>query len=139
MNTALDQVRAGEARRLVRDGYEPVLKKIRWCALKRHANLTRLQRFRLRDLLRYNLQTVRAYLLKEDCQQLWKYEAPSWAGKFLDEWCFQVMRSRIEPKKKIARVRPLHPTTRWRPRTQRADLAAGVAAIGPRWDAALVR
>ena len=26
-----------------------------------------------------------------------------WAGKFLDEWCRQVMRSRIEPMKKIAR------------------------------------
>jgi transposase len=30
MNAALDQVRAGEARRLARDGYEPVLKKTRW-------------------------------------------------------------------------------------------------------------
>jgi len=27
----------------------------------------------------------------------------TWAGKFLDEWCRQVMRSRIEPLKKIAR------------------------------------
>ena len=107
--------------------------------LKRKANLTEPQRFRLRDLLRYNLRTVRAYLLKEDFQQFWESESPSWAGKFLDEWCRQVMRSRIEPMKKIARMRPLHPTTRWRPRTQRADLAAGVAAIGPRWDAALVR
>jgi hypothetical protein len=95
MNTALDQVRAGEARRLARDGYEPVLKKTRWCVLKRRANLTEHQRFRLRDLLRYNLQTVRAYLLKEEFQQFWDYDSPSWAGKFLDEWCSQVMRSRI--------------------------------------------
>jgi transposase len=51
MNTALDQVRAGEARRLARDGYEPVLKKTRWCVLKRRANLTMQQRFRLRDLV----------------------------------------------------------------------------------------
>jgi hypothetical protein len=28
------------------------------------------QRFRLRDLLRYNLKTVRTYLLKEAFQQL---------------------------------------------------------------------
>jgi hypothetical protein len=72
--------------------------------LKRRANLIGQQRFRLRDLLRYNLQTVRAYLLKEDFQQFWEYESPSWAGKFLDEWCCQVMRSRIEPMKKIART-----------------------------------
>ena len=57
----------------------------------------------LRDLLRYNLKTVRAYLLKEAFQQLWDYNSPAWAGKFLDEWCRQVMRSRIEPMKKIAR------------------------------------
>jgi hypothetical protein len=62
-----------------------VLKKTRWCVLKRRANLTGQQRFRLRDLLRYNLQTVRAYLLKEDFQQFWEYESPSWAGKFLDD------------------------------------------------------
>ena len=74
-----------EARRLAHDGYQPVLKKTRWCVLKRRANLTEHQRFRLRDLLRYNLQTVRAYLLKEDFQQFWDYELPSWAGKFLDE------------------------------------------------------
>jgi transposase len=29
--------------------------------------------------------------------------ASTWAAKFLDEWCRQVMRSRIEPMKKIAR------------------------------------
>jgi transposase len=43
------------------------------------------QHFRLRDLLRYNLKTVRAYLLKEAFQQLWEYNSPAWAGKFLDE------------------------------------------------------
>jgi transposase len=108
LNAALDQVRATEARRLVRDGYEPILKKTRWCVLKRKANLTEHQRFRLRDLLRYNLQTVRAYLLKEDFQQLWEYQSPHWAGKFLDEWCAQVMRSRIEPMKKVARTLRSH-------------------------------
>ena len=108
LNAALDQVRATEARRLVRDGYDPILKKTRWCVLKRKANLTEHQRFRLRDLLRYNLQTVRAYLLKEDFQQLWEYQSPHWAGKFLDDWCAQVMRSRIEPMKKVARTLRSH-------------------------------
>src|SRR6266853_417198 len=61
MNEALDDVRAAEARRLAQDGYQPVLKKTRWCVLKRKANLTSPQRFRLRDLLRYNLKTLRAH------------------------------------------------------------------------------
>ena len=104
MNKVIDEVRASEARRLVGDGYEPVLKKTRWCLLKRPENLTDTQRIRLRDILQYNLKSVRAYLLKEDFQQFWDYNSPTWAGKFLDEWCRQVMRSRIEPMKKFART-----------------------------------
>src|SRR3989440_3812169 len=103
MNKALDEVRAGESRRIASEGRVPVLKKSRWLLLKREENLKDDQRFRLRDLLRYNLKTVRAYLLKEAFQQLWDYNSPEWAAAFLDEWCRQVMRSRIEPMKKIAR------------------------------------
>jgi transposase len=108
LNEALDDVRAAEARRLTQDGYQPVLKKSRWCLLKRKSNLSGTQRLRLRDLLRYNLKTVRAYLLKEDFQQLWDYDSPTWAGKFLDDWCRQVMYSRIEPMKKVAKTLRRH-------------------------------
>jgi transposase len=103
MNKALDEVRAVESRRIAQEGRVPVLKHSRWLLLRREENLKAEQRFRLRDLLRYNLKTVRAYLLKEAFQQLWDYNSVAWAGKFLDEWCRQVMRSRIEPMKKIAR------------------------------------
>ena len=58
--------------------------------------------------MRYNLQSVRAYLLKEDFQQLWNYVSTAWAAKFLDQWCCQVMRSRIEPMKKVARTLRSH-------------------------------
>jgi transposase len=100
MNKALDEVRAAESRQMAQDGHQPLLKKSRWCVLKRKENLTSQQKFRLRELLRYNLQTVRAYLLKEDFQQLWEYNSPTWAALFLDFWCYQTMRSRIEPMKK---------------------------------------
>ncbi|MFT0175234.1 transposase [Paraburkholderia mimosarum] len=82
--------------------------KSRWCLLKRRENLTGKQRVRLRDLLQYNLRSVRAYLLKEEFQQLWDYSSPTWAGKFLDQWCTDVMRSRIEPMKKFARTVRTH-------------------------------
>lgn len=108
VNLALDDVRAAEARRLVQDGYEPVLKKSRWCLLKRPENLTDNQRVKLRNVLRYNLASVRAYLLKEAFQGFWEYYSPSWAGKFLDQWTSQVMRSRIEPMKKFARTMRSH-------------------------------
>src|SRR5215831_20655368 len=108
MNKALDEVRAAESRRMAQQGHEPLLKKSRWCVLKRKANLTPQQRFRLRDLLRYNLRTVRAYLLKEDFHQFWEYNSPTWAAKFLDSWCQQAMRSRIEPMKKVAKTLRKH-------------------------------
>jgi transposase len=100
---AIDEIRAEESRRLVRDGYEPVLKKSRWCFLKRPENLTEKQTVKLSELLKYNLRTVRAYLLREEFQRLWEYRSPAWAGKFLDEWTGRVMRSRLEPMKKVAR------------------------------------
>ena len=40
LSKALDEVRAGEAHRMVREGYEPVLKNKRWCLLKQPENLT---------------------------------------------------------------------------------------------------
>jgi transposase len=103
LGEAIDDVRAGEARRMKQDGYEPVLKHSRWCLLKRPENLTDKQTVKLDELLRYNLQSVRAYLHREDFQRFWEYQSPGWAGRFLDEWCGRVMRSRLEPLKKVAR------------------------------------
>ena len=56
------------------------------------------------ELLKYNLRTVRAYLLREEFQRLWEYKLAWWAEKFLDEWTGRVMRSRLEPMKKVART-----------------------------------
>ena len=102
MNKAIDEVRAKEAKVLHTRGYEPILKRTRWLLLKRPENLTEKQELRLTDLVRFNLRTVRAYLLKEDFQAFWEYVSPAWAGKFLDRWCRRTMRSRLEPMKKIA-------------------------------------
>ena len=104
MNQAIDEVRAAEAKRLKADGYEPVLKHSRWCLLKRPENLTERQTVKLSELLRYNLRSVRAYLLREDFQRFWEYVGPSWAAKFLDHWCTRTMRSKIEPMKRLART-----------------------------------
>ena len=104
LNTALD---VGEARRMLRDGYEPVLKKKRWCLLKRPENLSDKKRMSLRELLGYNRQSVRAYLLKEEFQLFWEYTSPAWAAKFLDAWCKRAMRSRIDPVKSVPPVSEL--------------------------------
>ena len=101
---AIDEVRAAEARKLAAEGRAPVLKHSRWLLLKRPENLTDTQAERLAELVRRNLRTVRAYLLKEDFQSLWGYVSPYWAGRFLDRWCTRAMRSRLEPIKEVARM-----------------------------------
>jgi Transposase len=51
-----------------------------------------------------NLQTVRAYLLKEDFHRFWEYRRAAWAKRFLKRWCTRVLRSQLEPMKKVART-----------------------------------
>jgi transposase len=70
--------------------------------LKRPENLTTKQSVRLAELLKYNLRTVRSYLLKEEFQRFWEYRSMPWAARFLAEWHEKAMRSRIEPMKKAA-------------------------------------
>lgn len=108
MNKAIDEVRAQEVRQLKAQGREPILTHSRWCLLKRRQNLTAKQVVKLRELLQYNLKVVRSYLLKEQFQFFWQYTYPLWAGLFLDQWCRQVMRSKIEPMKKVARMLRSH-------------------------------
>lgn len=108
MSKALDKIRAQEVKQLKSQGLEPVLTKSRWCFLKRPENLSETQAEKLTDLLRYNLKIVRAYLLKEQFQFFWQYKSPAWAGKFLDQWCANAMRSRIKPMKDIARSMRSH-------------------------------
>lgn len=108
MNKAIDEVRADEARRLKRDGYEPVLKHARWCLLKRPENRTEKQTAKLAEVLQYNLRTVRAFLQGVDFHRFWEYRSPYQAGRFLDDWCRRALRSRIEPMKKVARTLRSH-------------------------------
>ena len=108
MNKAIDEVRAGEAKRLKREGRQPLLKHSRWCLLKRPENLTSKQTVRLAELLKCNLRTVRAYLLREDFQRFWDYRLPACAGRFVTEWCNRAMRSRLGPMKRVAKMLRRH-------------------------------
>lgn len=102
LGKALDQVRAEEHKKLTKQGWD-VLKRSRWLLLRRRKRLNGKQRFKLRQILKWDLRTVRAYILIEGLQAMWEYRSPEHAGKFLDAWCRQAMRSRLEPVKKAAR------------------------------------
>ena len=49
-------------------------------------------------------------LLEEDFQNFLGYTSATWAGKFLDQWCTQAMRSKQEPMKKVAKTLRAHKT-----------------------------
>jgi transposase len=104
LNDAVDKVRKKESSFLKYNGYEPVLEKSRWALLKNPENLTDKQHIKIKDLLRYNLKSVKSYLLKLDFEKFWYYVSPFWAEQFLNNWTFKVMRSRIEPMKKFAKT-----------------------------------
>lgn len=108
LNKAVDQVRREEAKRLKRQGYEDVLHKGRYCFLKNPDNLTRNQHLKLKDMLQYDLKSVRAYLLKESFQAFWQYRSPQWAQWFLNKWCARAMRSKLEPIKKFVKTLRRH-------------------------------
>ena len=104
MNKAIDEVRAAEVKRLKRDGYEQVLKHSRWCLLKRPENLTDQadgQAGRVAEV--QSAKRCGATCCGRTSSSSGSTVSPDWAGRFLDEWCTRVMRSRIEPMKKVAR------------------------------------
>ena len=104
LSKAIDKVRSSEARDLVKRGRGQLLKNSRWAILRRPENRTERDDLKLKDILRANLRTTRCILLREKFYVLWSYHSRAWAGKFLDGWCRTVMRSRIEPLKKFAKM-----------------------------------
>jgi len=104
LNEAVDKTRKMEVASLNLPKEDDPLHKSKWCLLKRPANLTVNQATKMKDLLKRNLQSVKAYLLKEDFQKFWSYTSAAWAEKFLDQWAYMAMRSRIAPIKKVVKT-----------------------------------
>jgi len=103
MGDAVDETRRAETAQLKRDGYEPILEKSRWCLLKNKKNQKTSQLAKLRELVQYNLKTVRCYLLKEAFQHFWTYKTRWGAERFLNTWTTRAMRSRLPEMKKVAK------------------------------------
>lgn len=106
-NKAIDKVRADEARKLKKMGYE-LLKSTRWLLLKRRGNLKRKEVLRLNELLKHNLQTTKCYLMKEDFQRLWDYESPWRIGYFFADWIERAKRTKIGPMQQLAKTLERH-------------------------------
>ena len=104
LGEAVDEVRRQEAKQLAAEGYEPILKNSRYSFLKRPRNFTVKQAAKLGELLKYDLRSVRAWILKESFDGFWQYESQRWARWYLKKWCARTMRSRLEPMKKFVRT-----------------------------------
>ena len=107
-NEAIDTMRRQEARQLTRDGHEEILKHSRWCLLKNKKHQTTSQLAKLKELVKYNLKVMKCRLLREAFNKFWQYQSVTWAKKFLQQWTTRVMRSRLEPMKKVVRMLRAH-------------------------------
>ncbi|MGH2568665.1 MAG: ISL3 family transposase, partial [Bacteroidota bacterium] len=107
-NEAIDQVRRQDVKSLKQSGQNNVLLSSRWILLKRKVNLNENQVSRLAEILKSNLNSVRAYLMREDFQSFWDYRSPTAALKFLKDWNSRTMRSRIKPMKRITKMLRAH-------------------------------
>lgn len=105
---AVDQVRREEVKKLKNDQQDNLLAKARWILLKRPTNLTNKQTVRLSELVKANLDSLKAYLLKEDFQRFWQYVSPAWAEKFLEQWATRTMQTQLGPMKKVAKMLRKH-------------------------------
>ena len=109
MNEAVDKVRRREHRELMAEGCE-LLKGTRhwWLYAYDHVPDKHLRAFEaVRDC---QLQTSRAWAIKETLRELWRYRSVAWAGKFFKSWYGWARRSRLEPVKQVAAMlrRRLH-------------------------------
>jgi transposase len=103
-NEAIDEVRRTEVKAFKAANQENVLERGRWLILKRPENLSEKQTSRLGDLLKLNLSSIKAYLLREDFQRFWEYHRYDFADKFLENWVTRTLQTDLEPMKKVARM-----------------------------------
>jgi len=107
-NAAIDEVRREEVKQLKKEEQENALVNGRWLLLKKAENLTAKQTGRLKDLLKLNLHSIKAYLMREDFQRFWMYKSAAWADKFLEDWATRTLQSNVASMKKVAKMLRSH-------------------------------
>jgi transposase len=95
---ALDQTRRAEQK------HDPSLKGLRWALLKDYQRLSDAQREDLDALLAQLLtkRTARAWVYREQLRAILERKQINVMRTTLKQWCTNVMRSKVEPMKKVA-------------------------------------
>lgn len=107
LGKALDEVRRSEYKRVAGEE-RTYIKGQRYTLLSHKANLDVDGRRSLKMLLKANKRLNKAYLLKEEFEQLWDYNTPGWSRRFFENWKEQLKWSRLEPYRKFARMIERH-------------------------------
>ncbi len=101
LNKAVDDVRKAEHRALMKEGDE-TLKNSKFDWLHNFPDLRSERTFQ--SLYNANLETSKAWRLKESFAGFWDYIYEGSAVKFFKDWCKQVNRSHLEPMKKVSQM-----------------------------------
>ena len=104
LNKSIDKVRTEEVRKEAAEGKESVLKKTKFILLKRKENLNESQKVKLDKVLKCDLDTKEAYILKDEFQQFWDCETIESASDFLEKWIGKAKSSKIKPMMKEAKT-----------------------------------
>ena len=107
LNDVVDGARRAENKTLGQSG-DDRLKGTRYLFLKRTENLSKGHRERLQALRNSNLNTARAWAIKEEFTQFRNYEFGHDAKAFFDHWYSWAIRSRLKPLKEKARMLKKH-------------------------------
>jgi transposase len=107
MNGAVNEVRTSEHRRLQAMG-DDLLKNTRllWLYGMEHVPAKHAQRFD--EVKELNLQTSRAWAIKEVFRSFWLCATVKKAERYFDKWYSWAIRSRLAPVKKVARMCKAH-------------------------------
>lgn len=102
-NAAVDEVRRAE---FFRKGVRrrALVKGKRWLLLSRWVNLTSPKKQMLNELFSLNRKMMKAYLLKESLDRLWRYHYEGVALRYLNGWIDQLRWQRLEPFQKLAEM-----------------------------------
>jgi transposase len=93
---AVDKVRKEEHRALLKQG-DDTLTRSKYLWLTNPENMTDAARERFEVLKLAELQTGRAWAIKESLRHLWSYRSTTWARKFWDRWYYWATHSRLKP------------------------------------------
>ena len=108
LNEAVDTVRKQEHRSLMQARGGSALTGTKWAWMKGYPDGRSTEAVAFRELKTMNLATARAWAYKDSFAKFWDYRSRAAANRHFEAWSTSVMRSRLEPLKKVVRVLRRH-------------------------------